>query len=55
MRKPRDKSTLTKFEYIFNFIIYSATAYMAPIKLARNICKCDILLFDIIPVAYKII
>ena len=43
------------FEYIFTFNAYSKVAYIAPIKLAKNILKYDFLLLEISPVAYKII
>ena len=42
-------------EYIFIFDIYSITEYIAPIKLAKNNLKCFIFIFEISPVAYKII
>ena len=43
------------FEYMFNLNVYSVMAYIAPIILEQNILKYDILTFDIVPVAYKII
>ena len=43
------------FEYILNLVMYSVIAYIAPIALANKILKYDILLFEIYPVAYKII